>query len=267
MLSVLVPCVFLLVPTTSDQALQIVNPRTTYGYLGATRPKEGMLPGDVAHFTFEIKNLKFDAQGKAMYSIAIEIRDADGKLFFEQKPYNAVAQNFLGGNSLPCSAHVAIPVNAKPGAVNWKITVKDRAANQTVSINGSGKVLPADFGIVQVGLWADADTRTPMSAVGVIGDSAYLQFALVGFGRDKENKQPHVHVSMRILDEQGKPTMAKPLTSPFNSDVRPDAQFIPVQFGMSMNRAGRFTIELTAEDRISGKSSQIRYAIRVLAAE
>ena len=261
------PCIVLCLSTAQDSPLEIVNPRLTYGYLGAPRPKTGSLPGDIVHITCEIKNLKFDENGRAAYSIAIEIRDDAGKIFFEQRPYNAVAQNFLGGNSLPCSANVEIPLDAKPGKVAWKVTVVDRATKKSASLAGAGKILPADFGIVQVGLFADADLRVPMSAVGVVGDSAYLQLSAVGFERDKDKKQPDLQVSMRILDDKGQPTLAKLIVGKFNSGVNPKDQFLPLQFPLSMNRAGRFTIELTAEDKINGKRAQINYAIRVLPLE
>jgi hypothetical protein len=248
-------------------ALEIVNPRATYGHLGAVRPKDGILPGDTAHFTFEIKNLKLDDAGKASYSIAIEIRDAAGKLFFEQKPYNSIAQNFLGGNTLPCSAHVEIPLDAKPGAVAWKVTIVDRTTKKAVVLDGKGKILPADFGIVQVGLFADADGRVPMSAVGVVGDSAYLRFSAVGFGLGKDSKQPNVHVSMRIVDDKGQATLAKPITAAIDAGLTAQDRFLPLQFGVTLNRAGRFTIELVAEDRTTGKRAQINYGIRVVAIE
>lgn len=262
------PCVVLCLSAIQGDTLEIGNPRRTYGHLGAHRPKDGgILPGDSAHFTFDIKNLKLDATGKAAYSIAIEIKDAKGKLIYEQRPYNSVAQNFLGGNSLPCSAHVEIPLDAKPGPVAWKVTVVDRTTKQSVSMNGNGNILPADFGIVQVGLFADSEARVPMSAVAVVGDSAYLRFSTVGFQRDKDKKQPNIEVSMRILDEKGQPTLAKPLTGKINADTDPKDQMLPVQFGLTMNRAGRFTIELTSDDKISGKRSQIQYAVRVLPLE
>jgi hypothetical protein len=261
------PCIVLCVAAVQDGPLEIVNPRPTYGYLGAPRPKTGILPGDMIHVTFEIKNLKFDDNGKAAYSIAIEIRDEAGKIFFEQRPYNSVAQNFLGGNSLPCSANVEIPFDAKPGKVEWKVTIVDRAAKKSASLSGAGKILPADFGIVQVGLFADAELRVPMSAVAVVGDAAYLQMSAVGFARDKDKKQPDLQVSMRILDEKGQPTLAKPIVGKFNSGVNPKDPLLPLQFPLSMNRAGRFTIELTAECKISGKRAQINYAIRVLPLE
>ncbi len=261
------PCILMLLPAAQETKLELTNPRMTYGYLGAPRPKEGMLPGDAAHFTFEIKNLKLDDAGKASYSIAIEIRDADGKLFFEQRPHNSVARNFFGGATMPCSAHIEVPHDAKPGAVDWKVTIKDRTTKQSAVLEGKGKILPADFGIVQVGLFADADTRVPMSAVGVVGDSAYLQFSAVGFARDKDKKQPNVQVSMRILDEQGKPTMAKPITGQIDADVPADAHHLPMLFGITLNRAGRFTVEVTAEDRITGKTARIAYGLRVLPLE
>jgi hypothetical protein len=267
MLYTWLPCVVLCLAGGQDGSLELTNARRTYGHLGAPRPAAGILPGDTAYFSFDIKNLKFDGDGKAAYSIAIEIRDQAGKLMYEQKPYNAVAQNFLGGNSLPCAAHVFIPLDTKPGAVDWTVTVKDRATKQSAVLKGKGKVLPADFGLVQVGLFADVDGATPMSAVAVVGDSAYLKFSTVGFARDKETKQPNVNVSLRILDDKGQPTMAKPLTGKINGGIGADDPFLVNQFGLSFNRAGRFTIELSAEDMNTGKRSQVSYAIRVLAVE
>lgn len=261
-------CFLMCVASAQDGKLELVNPRGTYGHLGSTKPKDiGILPGDLAHFSFEIKNLKLDAGGKASYSIAIEIRDSAGKLVFEQRPYNSVAQNFLGGDTLPCSAHLEIPLDVPPGAVEWKVTVVDRTTKQNASLSGKGKILPADFGIVRVGLFADADARVPMSAVAVVGDSAYLNVSTVGFGRDKDKKQPNLKISMRILDEKGQPTMAQPIVGTITEGVKESDQLLPVQFGITMNRAGRFTIEVTAEDVVSGKRASIKYGVRVLAHE
>src|SRR4051812_13332001 len=86
-------------------ALEITEPKATYGHLGAVRPKgAGMLPGDIGYFTFGIKGLKFDDNGVAKYSVGIEVRDPSGKVFFEQKPFNMVAQNVFGGDTVPASA-------------------------------------------------------------------------------------------------------------------------------------------------------------------
>jgi len=141
-------------------ALEIVEPRATYGHLGAVRPKgAGMLPGDIGFFTFGIKNLKLDDNGLAKYSVGIEVRDSAGKLFFEQKPFNTIAQNVFGGDTIPNSATISVPLNQPPTDLTWKITVKDRNTDKSVEHKGEGKILPADFGLVRVATFADAESR------------------------------------------------------------------------------------------------------------
>jgi hypothetical protein len=254
----------LLVGQGEGGELEVGKVRPTYGYLGAPRPRTGILPGDVAHFSFDIKNLKLDANGRAAYSIAIEIRDEKGQLFYEQKPYNSVAHNFFGGNSLPASAHLAVPLDAKPGNYDIKVTVADRNAKTSKAMQGKGRVLPADFGLIRVGTYADAEGRTPISPVGVVGSSLYLNFSAVGFGRDPKTKQPDIQVELRVLDDQGQTTFAKPLTGRVHEDVGEAVRIIPLGFGLTMNRVGNFAVELRARCGICGKSATVRLPVRIL---
>jgi hypothetical protein len=247
--------------------LEVGKVRPTYGYLGAPRPRTGILPGDVAHFSFDIKNLKLDANGRAAYSIAIEIRDDKGQLFYEQKPYNAVAHNFFGGNSLPASAHLAVPLDAKPGNYDIKVTVRDRNANISKVMQGKGRVLEAGFGLIRVGTYADAEGRTPISPVGVVGGSLYVNFSAVGFARDPKTKQPDIQVEMRVLDDKGQATFAKPLSGRVYEDVGRAVRVIPLGFGLTMNRPGNFTVELRARCGICDKSVTVRLPVRILAME
>ena len=84
--------------------LEIANAHATYGYLGAPHPTvEGRLPGDTIFFTFDIKNMKLDDAGRASYTLLVEVTNDKGQLIYKLGPTNAVAQNYLGGNSLPCS--------------------------------------------------------------------------------------------------------------------------------------------------------------------
>jgi hypothetical protein len=257
----------MLLPTGGEAGPEIVAPHATYGHLGAVRPKgEGILPGDIAYFTFGIKNLKLDENGKAQYSVAIEVRDAKNKLFYEQKPYNAVAQNVFGGDTLPCSAHVVIPIDAEPGVVHWKVTVRDRATDKSVETKGEGKILAPSFGIVRVGTFADAEGKAPIPPVGVVGSTLYLDFAAVNFMRDAM-KKPDVQVQLRVLDDQGKPTLTKPQAGRIRDDIAEDERVVPVQFALTLNRPGNFTIELTARCVVCGVDRQIRLPVRVLPME
>ena len=248
-----------------DNKLEISNVRATYGHLGAIRPLgKGILPGDVAHFTFDIKNLKHDDKGQVAYSSAIEIRDADGNLFYKQEPYNAVAQNFFGGSSLPCSARLEIPLDAKPGAYSWKVTIQDRLAQTSVTTTGKGQVHEPGFGIVRVGTYADAEGKAPVHPIGVVGSTLYVNFSMVGFARDKKTKQPDLSVEMKITDENGKITSVKPITGSIKSDIEADRKIIPLAYALTLNHPGRYTIQLNARCEVCGASSTVSLPVRIL---
>lgn len=254
----------LLLPAAQDSGPEIVDVKSTYGYLGAPRPKGGMMPGDVAHVSFGIKNLKADAAGKVSYSIGIVIKNDEGKVIYEQRPFNAVAQNLFGGDTLPAAARIEVPLDIKPGAAHWEVTVEDRAAGKKTKLSGQGKVLAPDFAIVRLGAFADVENKAPISPDGVVGSHRHIAFALAGFARGK--KQPDVEVELRILDDKGQPTLAQPLKASLK-DAPEDWQFLPMEFAMTYTRPGRFTVELIARDRLAGKTSQVSFPIRVLAAE
>src|SRR3954469_16377774 len=110
-----------------DNGLEIVNPRGTYGFLGAERPKTGVLPGDVFFFAFDLKGIQQDAKGKATFSLTTEVTNDKGETFFKEGPRNSVAQNFLGGDTIPCAAHLEVPANTPPGDYAMKVTIVDQA--------------------------------------------------------------------------------------------------------------------------------------------
>lgn len=242
---------------------QIVDPRPTYGHLGAPRPKvEGVLPGDVVSFTFGIKGLKPNDKGIAEYSVAIVIKDSKDKIFYEQKPFNQVAQNLFGGDTIPNSATIGIPLNQPPTDLNWTLTVVDRVTKEKTEQKGMGKVLPADFGIVRVGTFNDALSQIPVAPLGVVGETLFVNFAAVGFGKTKENR-PDLHVELKILDADKKPTH-KPLVANFKDEVPEDGLLLPFHFPLSLNRAGNFTVEIVLRCAISNKTATVSLPIRVV---
>jgi hypothetical protein len=248
-----------------DAPLEIANAHGTYGYLGAPHPtSQARLPGDIIYFTFDIKNLKLDSAGRASYSLLVEVTDDKGGLVYKVGPTNAVAQNYLGGNSMPCSAHLEIPGDNAPGMHNLKITITDRATNKSVFFERTGKVLPPDFGLVRVATYADRESKVPAAPVGVIGTAMYFSFAPTGFARDQKTGQPNLHVSMRVLDDKGQPTFAQPLSGDVNKEVPADLKIIPMNFGITLTRLGQFTVELEATDKITGKSAKVTLPLRVV---
>jgi hypothetical protein len=245
--------------------LQIANARGTYGYLGPTRPRTGVLPGEMVHFAFDIKNLKLDDKGQASFSVGMEILDPKGELFYREAPRNSVAVNNLGGNTLSCAAQLAVPLEAEPGEYTLRVMIKDRKANKSAKFETKGKVLPRAFGLIRVGTFADREGKVPCPPVGVVGQNLYVNFAPINFARDKKTKQPSLLVKMRVLDEKGKATFAQPLSGRANSDVPESAAFVPMQFGLTLNRVGRFTVEIEATCELCGATSRVTLPLQVVA--
>jgi hypothetical protein len=252
-----------LAPAQTGQ-LEIVNPRSTYGYLGPARPRTGVLPGDVAFFAFDVKNMQLDKQGRASYTLLVQVVDHKGKTRFRLGPYNAVALNCLGGDTMPCSASLEVPLDTAPGECTLSVSIEDRISGRKTTLKAKGKVLPADFGLVRVGLFADRVGKVSAPAVGVVGQVLYVGFSTVGFARNKTSKQPDVAVSLRVLDEKGMATMPAPLAGRANADIPDDLKILPMQFGLTLNRTGQFTVELTASDRLTEKTARVRFPLRVV---
>ena len=70
--------------TPKKGKLSVANERLTYGHLGPTRPTTVYLPGDVIHLDFEVRNLKFDVDGRAIYATTLEVAHAGGKIIFRK---------------------------------------------------------------------------------------------------------------------------------------------------------------------------------------
>jgi hypothetical protein len=250
-------------PPAQGGELEIVNGRSTYGFLGAPRPKTGVLPGDVLHFAFDIKGLKLDAKGRAEYTLLMEVTNDKGELIFKEGPRNSVAQSYLGGDTLPVAANLEIPLQTKPGTHTLKVTITDRATDKKLVFEGKGQVLEPEFGLVRVGTFADAATTVPTSPVAVVGETIHISFAPINFARDKESKQPHLEMALRVLDDKGQPTYAEPLTGEVKSNVPAEIKMLPMRFGLTLNRVGQFEVELTARDKLSGKSAKVTFPIKV----
>jgi len=259
-MSIALAAVLAWTPGQADK-LALTHVRSTYGVLGATRPDNKLLPGDTFVLSYDIEGVKPDATGKVLYSMALEITDSEGKAIFKQAPKDLEAFNALGGNSLPGFASARVGLDQPAGKYTVKVTVTDRTTKASTSVSGTYEVLQKGFGIVNLRTNADEKGTVAAPFVGE-GQSLWVNFAAVGFGRDTD--QPNLSVVMRVLDENGKPTVEKPFTGEVNKDVPKNAQAVPMQFMLDLNRAGKFTVELKATDKTSGKTATLSFPLTVL---
>src|SRR5262249_28000768 len=97
----------------------------------------------------------------------------------------------------------------------------------------------------------------PAPPIASPGQTYLLNFAIVGFALDKEKKdQPNIETSLRIFDADGKQTLPKPFGGPINEVTAEFKKVVPAQFQISLNRPGKFKVELKATDKLSGKTAE-----------
>jgi hypothetical protein len=249
-------------PPGASGAMTLTNVRLTHGILGVPREGTKFLPGDICVFAFDVQGITADESGKVLYSVAMEVTDANGKVTFRQAPQNLEANNSLGGDRLPAYANLTIGLDEPPGKYKVKVTVTDRAARTSATLTRSYEVLPGAFGLVRLTTTADPDGRVPLPFPAE-GQSLWIGFGAVGFGRDGDTGHPHLEVTLRVFDESGKPTLAKPFTGRVTKDVPKKARAVPMQFMLELNRPGKFTVKVEALDKVKNAKATLAFAVTV----
>jgi hypothetical protein len=246
--------------------LELTNVRATHGLLGCAREEAKYLPGDVCVVAFDITGLKMDANNKVKYSIGLEAFDPKGDLLFKQAPRELEGTCTLGGGRLPATLNLNVGLQQPPGEYKAKVTVTDLATGQSKSFTRVAEVLPRQFGLVRLHLTNDPEGRHA-SPLLFVGESVHLHFSVVDFARDPATKQPNLAVELRVLDEGGNPTLGKPLTGEVTQGVPAMAPDVPLHFLLSLNRPGKFTAELKATDKVSGKTATAKIPLNVQQAQ
>lgn len=246
-------------------ALGLSNDRITFGgEFGPVRPSNKLLPGDVFFLTFDIDNLKLDGQGKATFAMGMTITNAQGKTIDEQKPKTHEMLLPLGGKKLPARAWWPVLLDLPAGMYNCRMTVTDLTTNESKTLDKSFEVLAKAFGLVAMVCTSDSAAEIPSPFLGVAGQQLWLHFLLVGFDRSAQAKQPHIEIQFRAFDSEGKPTVEQPRLLIVNKEIPEKEMVIPLSIPLPMNRVGTFTIEIRAEDKISGRTSRMAFPVTVL---
>jgi hypothetical protein len=251
----------------TDQ-LTVTNVRATYGQLGPLRTDNKVLPGDRYDLAFDVEGIKVGDDGKVIYSMGMEVTNSQGKVIYGRDPRNLEAYYFLGGNRLFATTYVTAGFSQPPGKYTIKVSLTDRATKASTTLTREFELLPKDFGLVGLSLSYDPEGRWAAPPRGVTGQSLFVNLMATGFERDKNKKQqPDVSLEMRVLDENGKPTLSKPLAGDISRDVPMEVVYLPLNFVLELNRPGKFTVELVGTDRLSKKTAKLSFPVVVTEAK
>lgn len=253
--------------------LKLANVRLTVGELGPPREGAKLLPGDVLFIAYDIDGLTIDGAGVAKYRMAMEVTDAAGKLIFKQDPRDL--QDFvpLRGRQLPARAFITVGLDQPPGNYSCKIAVTDPQTKATGNLEVKFEVLKKDFGIVAVFASYDSPGQISAPMTGQVGQTVFVQFTIASFERDPKTKQPNVEIQFQVYDDKGAPLLVDPAgkAAP-RKEIQDDKSIGLVKdtdgafarnFPLFMNRPGKFTVEIKAEDRVSKKSSAYKLPVTV----
>ncbi len=246
--------------------LNLTHVRSTHGLLGPERTNETLAPGDILFLCFDIEGVRVDDDGKVKYSMGIEVSDSGGKVLFKQVPQDLEVKTSLGGVVVPGFAKLNVGLDTPPGDYQFKLTVKDLASAKEQSLTRNVKVLPRDFALVRASTSVDPDGQYP-AAVFAAGQGVWVHGHAVGFARSGAGGQPNVVFEMRVLDENGRPTLSRPVTSTINKGIPAKEAALPMAFPLTLNRAGKFTVELLATDQASGKKTKTSFPLIVRAGQ
>jgi hypothetical protein len=235
--------------------LKLTNQRATYGFLGETREKNQYLPGDVVFVAFDIDGLTIGKDGKISYSMEMKLKNAKGEALFSQVPQPIEANNTLGGSSTRGFSYAQIGNDLPAGKYTMTVAVKDEQSQsgKPVTLTQNFEVTKRDFGIVRLGLFYDDQGKEFAPPMFVVGQHAWIHFMTTGFDRGKD-KSADIEVNVRVLDANGKPTLAQAFTgSTKTQNVPPTVQTLPWWQKIELNRAGKYKLELEATDKSSNK--------------
>ncbi len=249
--------------TPAETGLSLTHVRSTHGLLGPERKSETVAPGDVYFLCFDIDGITVEDGGKVRYSLQIETKDASGRVVFSQMPKDTESTVSLGGTTVPAYAKLSIGLDTPEGDYQFKVTVKDLATGKQQSLTRAIKVLPRGFALVRVTVSRDTEAEYPASIL-LCGQGAWVHCNAVVYDRKGADQQPDLDFEVRILDESGKPTATKPMVQKVNKDIPANKKHVPMAFPLSLNRAGKFTVEITATDQLSGKKARFAMPLIVI---
>lgn len=241
--------------------LELNNIRATYGLFGPNRPDFKILPGDVLQVAFDINGLTADNAGRLQFAAKMSVMKLATDAAKEETIYEEnlgelpPVVNVLGGGKVPHAVAVTTGLKQAPGQYRLKVAITDMQSKKEGTFTRDFTVEKLDFGLVRLQLSYDRFGQLAAPAAGAVGQTLYLNAVAVGYKPDPKTLQAALQFELSVLDEAGKPALAKPLTGEVKNI--PVDTHIPFRFELPIHRTGRYKLVVTATDQIAKKTTSL----------
>lgn len=256
----------------SFQVRSVVEPQPTklavvaavprYGRLGPSRKDWIYLPFDVLYARLEAAGMTTDAAGLVDIDGTMEFFDPDG-VVVTKKTFAAHEKPIEG--RLPINLMQEIP--QRPGEYRLQVSVHDRRNAALTVWRQTVVVRPVEPAIVAPEFFRDAEGKNPAAAQGVVGETLYLEFRVIGF--DRSQNRIDTAMTLQLIDEQGAPMLAEPVRSAFktdDADVVRKNQVVTYFSKIPLPRAGQATVRATVFDLLGGEAAKLELPLKIVAA-
>jgi hypothetical protein len=245
--------------------LEFKNVRATYGLLGQDRKDAAVMPGDVYVVTFDIDGLTVGKDDRIKYAMGLELFNSKNESVYkkDQEPLEAV--NTLGGSRVPAFANVNIGFDTAPGEYTLVVNVNDTLSKKSEKLTHKFEIKKLEFGVVRLG-YAYSPSFQPAPPTGIVGQTYYAVFTVVGWELAEKTKMPDVTAEVVITDADGKPTLNEPMQGKVDSlkEEFLKLKVIPMSFPISLNRAGKFKMTVNVADKVTGKKATYSLDLTVI---
>jgi hypothetical protein len=243
--------------------VELRDVQAAHGYLGPQRTTLDYLPGDEVFFRFTVAGATVTDDGRLNGELRMTLRDAAGKVLFQDAAEVRKPLPF-GGGRFPAKAALELGHQFPPGEYAFAVEYRDLASGESDSFTRKCTVRPTEFGLARVRFAHDEAGTAPARAGGVAGQPLHLKLVAVGFDRAKG--EIDLAMDVQVLDENGRPLSPAGVRAAVrNADPETVKAATHVTFTseMVLSRPGRFTLRVTVTDRQTGKVATFETPLRV----
>jgi hypothetical protein len=211
-------------------------------------------PGDWVCFRYLVTGFQTNADGRVNAQTTLTLTDASGKeVVSVSKPWSQAAVLGMGA----ASHIIGFEVTDKlpPGEYSAKVVVQDSAGGCSASFSRPVTIRPVEWAISAIEFFRDPEGRFQASLNATLGEQLFYKVKIIGQEKDRVDCE----LRIEVLDSAGKDVLTKPCVFPCvadNAEVLRNLPFLRADGIMpTFTRPGKFTLRVTATDRIKNRTA------------